>query len=130
MTLFVGGLVIGFAIGWGLHWYLSQREAAPARSVRPAERSPVASRDVAPLVSVQRVGQSFRSSGPASEPAPVVQPPAVEGEEPLPPPEIVGYCVRCRQKRRMDELQPAESNGRPAYRGTCVVCGARMFALR
>lgn len=41
---------------------------------------------------------------------------------------LLGYCVRCREKR---EIQDAEltttKDGRPALRGTCPECGATMF---
>lgn len=131
MTLFVGGVVVGLALGWGLHWYLSQRERTFSRRLRLLHRPPVATAEAAPLVSVQPVERATFASGPATEPAPDQPSPPGEPTPPSAEHEILAYCVRCRQKRPMHEPRLAEGgDGRPAYRGTCVVCSARMFALR
>ncbi|HBY94023.1 MAG: DUF5679 domain-containing protein [Ardenticatenaceae bacterium] len=131
MTLFVGGLVVGFAVGWGLYWYLALREGPFSRRLRLEQRPPVTPDEAVPLVSVQRVERVVLSAERVPEPAPDRSPPAVEPAPLAPPAEILAYCVRCRHKRRMHEPQLAEvGDGRMAYRGTCVVCGARMFALR
>ena len=41
-----------------------------------------------------------------------------------------GYCVKCKAKRKMDdESQITMRNGRPATKGTCSVCGTKMFKI-
>ena len=41
-----------------------------------------------------------------------------------------GYCVKCKAKRKMDdEEQMIMKNGRPATKGTCSVCGTKMFKI-
>lgn len=43
---------------------------------------------------------------------------------------LVAYCVRCREKRPMqDAHEETTENGRHAARGTCPVCGANMFTF-
>ena len=40
------------------------------------------------------------------------------------------YCVKCKQKRTIDDPQPAfTSAGTPATTGTCPVCGTRLFRM-
>ena len=40
------------------------------------------------------------------------------------------YCVKCRQKRTMKDVQQVTlKNGRPASRGQCEVCNTRMFKI-
>ncbi|NPA06714.1 MAG: hypothetical protein GXO54_04835, partial [Chloroflexi bacterium] len=44
--------------------------------------------------------------------------------------EIIGYCPKCRAKRPIQNPEPVfTSNGRPAVRGTCPVCGGTIFRL-
>jgi ribosomal protein S27E len=41
-----------------------------------------------------------------------------------------GYCVKCKAKRLMKgESQVVMKNGRPATKGTCSVCGTKMFKI-
>lgn len=41
-----------------------------------------------------------------------------------------GYCVKCKAKRLMKgESQVTMKNGRPATKGTCSVCGTKMFKI-
>lgn len=41
-----------------------------------------------------------------------------------------GYCVKCKAKRQMKgESQVTMKNGRPATKGTCSVCGTKMFKI-
>ena len=41
-----------------------------------------------------------------------------------------GYCVKCKAKRQMKgESQVIMKNGRPATKGTCSVCGTKMFKI-
>ncbi len=51
------------------------------------------------------------------------------GEQPADD-EIMGYCVRCRTKRPIQGAQLTTSeSGRRAARGTCPVCGAKMYTF-
>jgi len=51
--------------------------------------------------------------------------------KPLPREEqVVGYCVRCRAKQPMEQVErTVTKRGQPAYRGVCSVCGAKMFRM-
>lgn len=41
---------------------------------------------------------------------------------------IEGYCLKCKEKRMMKEPQAEwAANGSPATRGTCPVCGTKMY---
>jgi DNA topoisomerase-1 len=43
---------------------------------------------------------------------------------------IVAYCVRCREKREMQAPQAVYTeSGTPGTRGTCPVCGTKMFRM-
>ena len=43
---------------------------------------------------------------------------------------IVAYCVKCKTKREMQDLQPVYTKGgRPGTRGKCPVCEANMFRM-
>ncbi len=47
---------------------------------------------------------------------------------------VMGYCVKCKEKREMKDAQqvemPAKGGGtRPAMKGTCAVCGTGMFKI-
>ena len=40
---------------------------------------------------------------------------------------MLGYCVKCKQKREMKNTSKTKSkNGREMMRGTCSVCGTKM----
>ena len=40
------------------------------------------------------------------------------------------YCVKCKTKREMKDIQPVfTKNGTPAVKGVCVVCGTSMFRM-
>ncbi len=48
--------------------------------------------------------------------------------------EVIGYCVKCKEKREMKDAQeiamPAKGGGtRPAMKGVCAVCGTGMFKI-
>lgn len=48
--------------------------------------------------------------------------------------EVIGYCVKCKEKREMKEAEevemPAKGGGtRPAMKGTCSTCGTGMFKI-
>ncbi len=41
-----------------------------------------------------------------------------------------GYCLKCREKREMQNPTAITmKNGRPATEGTCPVCSTRMFKI-
>ncbi|MCB0192730.1 MAG: type I DNA topoisomerase [Anaerolineae bacterium] len=43
---------------------------------------------------------------------------------------IVAYCVKCKEKREMNEPEAVyTTNGTPGTRGTCTVCGTKMFKM-
>jgi hypothetical protein len=43
---------------------------------------------------------------------------------------IVGYCARCKARRSIsDAREETTDTGRRAARGTCPVCGAKMFTF-
>ena len=43
---------------------------------------------------------------------------------------IVAYCVKCKEKREMNEPEAVyTANGTPGTRGTCTVCGTKMFKM-
>ena len=42
----------------------------------------------------------------------------------------MGYCVKCREKREMNDTQNVTmKNGRPAVKGKCSVCGTGMYKI-
>jgi hypothetical protein len=44
--------------------------------------------------------------------------------------EVLGYCVRCKTKRSIQNAhEETTESGRRAARGTCPVCGANMFTF-
>jgi hypothetical protein len=43
---------------------------------------------------------------------------------------IIGYCVKCKEKREMGSVQKVEIKpGRPAAKGICGVCGTGMYKI-
>lgn len=48
--------------------------------------------------------------------------------------EVIGYCVKCKEKRAMKDPKEVSMNGkggktRAAMTGTCTVCGTKMFKI-
>lgn len=48
--------------------------------------------------------------------------------------QVIGYCVKCKDKREMKDAQqiemPAKGGGtRPAMKGVCTACGTGMFKI-
>lgn len=128
MTLFAGGIVIGLSLGWGLYWYLTQRK--PEYRRLETVEAPVLFRRAASLRSEhvlhREIQAELEPAEPASHPEPVAEAAAEEPPEPL-----TAYCVRCRTKRLVRDPELAGTqNGQAGYRGTCDVCGARVFALQ
>ena len=94
-------------------------DAQPARQASPAE-SPATTREPA-------------SPPPASAEPPAVARATVEATTPASDEisaEVLGYCMRCKTKRPIQNPhQETTESGRPAARGTCPVCGAKMFTF-
>jgi len=43
---------------------------------------------------------------------------------------VEAYCVKCKQKREIQDPQPAfTASGSPATRGTCPVCGSKLYRM-
>ncbi|MBW6462292.1 MAG: hypothetical protein K0B07_04565 [DPANN group archaeon] len=43
---------------------------------------------------------------------------------------VEAYCMKCKEKREMkDSEKVTMKNGRPATKGTCPVCGTKMFKI-
>ena len=41
-----------------------------------------------------------------------------------------GYCLKCREKREIKDVQPVTlKNGRAARQGTCAVCGTKITVM-
>jgi hypothetical protein len=41
-----------------------------------------------------------------------------------------GYCMKCREKRDMKDVQQVTlKNGREARQGTCAVCGTKVTVM-
>jgi hypothetical protein len=44
--------------------------------------------------------------------------------------EVIGYCVKCKEKRAMVDAKEVEmKGGRRAMSGMCSVCGTKMFKI-
>lgn len=70
---------------------------------------------------------------PAVKAAPGPARPAVEAAKPAEPSwfEVEIYCVKCRDRRMIRDPETVVlSNGRPAYQGSCPVCGTRVSRIR
>jgi Domain of unknown function (DUF5679) len=78
--------------------------------------------------------------GHSPPPALTVAPAARKDAPPVPPKPaageaksaeaIVGYCARCKARRSIsDAREETTDTGRRAARGTCSVCGAKMFTF-
>ena len=46
---------------------------------------------------------------------------------------MIGYCVKCRDKREMKDVErvqmKAKGGSRPAAKGTCSTCGTGMYKI-
>ena len=41
-----------------------------------------------------------------------------------------GYCMKCREKRELNDVQQVTlKNGRAARQGTCAVCGTKVTVM-
>lgn len=46
--------------------------------------------------------------------------------------EVIGYCVKCKEKRAMKdavEVTMGKTGDRRAMKGTCTVCGTGMYKI-
>lgn len=119
MWQFLAGLVVGFALGWWLDWYLN-REDARALHAELAQKN-------ATIAKLQRdiLEARHMQTGPAPKPKEAPAPTAARAE---PGETVTAYCVKCRAKRPMQNPRRVTlSNGRPALQGTCPVCNTGMF---
>lgn len=59
--------------------------------------------------------------------------PEPQKEEPKPiavSRKTVAYCVKCKEKREIkDAIQTTMKNGRPAIKGTCSICSAKVYRI-
>jgi uncharacterized protein DUF5679 len=70
------------------------------------------------------------SAPPAQAAAPPEQTPAEQQDTAADSEAIVGYCARCKTRRTIsDARDETTESGRRAARGTCPVCGAKMFTF-
>jgi hypothetical protein len=98
------------------------------------------------LAPLEPYGRHIPASAPATpdgasaSSAPAVSPPDHEGAPPAPPETatadagdveaITGYCARCKARRTiLDPHEETTESGRRAARGTCPVCGAKIFTF-
>jgi hypothetical protein len=125
----------------------TQPPPANRRPQAPAERSPAPADSTAPAQEAPQSAVATEEAKPATDEQPLSeeQPGAVEVESrpaangvvPIAEPEPAGasqlepieaYCMRCKEQRAIvDAHEEVTANGRRALRGTCSVCGAKMF---
>lgn len=118
MWQFLAGLVVGFALGWWLDWYLSREEARALRADVSQKNATIAKLQKDLLTSRQVEAQPVARAE-AAPPAPD----ATEGA-------VTAYCVKCRATRPMQNPRRVTlSNGRPALKGICPVCNTGMFRI-
>lgn len=52
------------------------------------------------------------------------------GDTQAPADQVIGYCVKCKEKREMKDVQKVEIKpGRPAAKGTCTTCSTGMYKI-
>lgn len=119
MWRFVVGLVTGVAVGWLLDWYLSREDAASLRD-ELAQKNATIIRLQKELLSQQQPKE-----------IPKRERPRLQSKEPAPPmEETTAFCVKCQEKRPIrNPRRVTLSNGRPALKGNCPVCGSGLFRL-
>lgn len=118
--------------------WLRQREndfANVAPRLAPAAPPPNAMRHAAPTPPAAAPPAPAEEPLAAAPSAPAEEPPAAAAEpaERRAPVELVGvigYCVRCKTKRPIAGAhEEITESGRRAARGTCSVCGAKIFTF-
>jgi hypothetical protein len=130
MRRFIVGLLVGVAVGWVIAWWRLGRAGQVGLTEVGREPMRIALPDLPWGKEEEEVPEAepvaAEVDGPAQEAAEEILArarEAVAGPEPL-----LAYCARCRTKRPIQDPEPtATSDGRPAVRGTCPECGAKMF---
>ncbi len=149
------GAVVGFVLGWTLHWYWTQGadqfgsggERYTPREEPVWEDTPLVDPSVVQEISVadekEEVAEEAASPGEAARqpdqglPADTAVAEAQSGgdsgsaqEEEDASESLVAYCPGCRTRRTI--LSPTfvvTDRGRHAVRGTCAECGGKMFSF-
>ncbi|HEU5098552.1 MAG TPA: DUF5679 domain-containing protein [Roseiflexaceae bacterium] len=138
-------LVLAAAAAWLAWTRLRQRQDeyarttpqfAPPHTFAPPSQSQRTERPPAHQVATAEAPAATREAAPAAPASPEPQAAALEAAEApaLASDEIiadvVGYCMRCKTKRPIQNAHhETTESGRPAARGTCPVCGAKMFTF-
>ncbi len=129
MRRFFVGLVVGAAAGWVGAWWWFGRFDRTELSEPGQEPMRIALPDLpwgdeeGEVPSVEPAVEEIAESDGEAEDVTVHAEQAIAEDEPLD-----AYCARCRTKRPMQDPQPtATKDGRPAVRGTCPECDAKMF---
>ena len=130
MRRFVFGLLVGFGAGWAVAWWrlshvretgLMESGQEPMRIALPD--MPWKADEETEIPTPEPVVDEEAEQEEAAEDVLVHAQKAIEGPEPL-----LAYCARCRAKQPIQDPEPAATkDGRPAVRGTCPECGAKMF---
>lgn len=119
MWQFLAGVVIGFALGWWLDWYLS-REDARALRAELAQKNAAIAKLQKEILEARHV-----QAGAAPKPEAAPEPTHAHAE---PKEATTAYCVKCRAKRPIQNPRRVTlSNGRPALKGICPVCNSAIF---
>ena len=108
-----------YVAGFGADEYTNKEEfSTEASSLRDAEVAVEARSDADVLEDIER----------EEEAQGVQEPDIVETSQPQQQEQIEAYCVKCKQKRIMDNATDTTTkNGRRAKEGSCPVCGTRLF---
>lgn len=129
MRRFVMGLLVGIAVGLVVAWWRLGRVGQAGLSDLEREPMRIALPDMpwedeeAELSVAEPVATELAEAQERDEVALARARAALAGPDPL-----LAYCARCRAKRPIQDPEPtATSDGRPALRGTCPECGAKMF---
>ncbi len=118
MWQFLLGLVVGLALGWWLDWYLSRQEAISMREEMDQKSTTIAK--------LQKELLALQQKAKAPKPRKPTRPPPAEKAEEA----VQAYCVKCKEHRPMNNPRRVTlSNGRPALRDTCPVCGSGLFRM-
>jgi hypothetical protein len=114
------GIVGGFALGWWLDWYLNRQEFTNLRE-EVSQRNAMIAKLQRELIAQQPAQAPKRRTRPQPEPQPPEEAPAET---------VTAYCVKCKETRVMQNPRRVTlSNGRPALKGICPVCGSGLFRM-
>jgi len=112
------GLVVGLVLGWWLDWYLSRQEGASLREEMDRKNATIAKLQKELLTSQKEAEPPKRAKR--------TRPPSAEKTEEV----VQAYCVKCKEHRPMNHPRRVTlSNGRPALKDTCPVCGSGLFRM-